>query len=191
MVDESQTQFVHIPDHKARAVAMLLSQFQDKPRIVALVEALAEGVQLQEDDTFSLIVSRTLKASAGALLDQWGTLVGEPRGGFEDIDYRRFIDARMLANRSEGTLDHLIAVLALATGAPVKSDELSPMTIVLRAFTPAPMSSPVRERVRRLMFDIKTGGRALELVEAPAGYFGFRADPSAEGYSRGVWARLI
>ena len=110
-----ENDLVYIPNHKEIAVGNLLQQFQNKPRLRALVQALALGVQTQEDEAFGLLVSTTLPASTGASLDQWGALVGEARGGLVDAEYRVMISARILANNFRGGTDQIQTIWKLVT----------------------------------------------------------------------------
>ena len=157
---------VYTPDHRARALSDLVSAYRGRPRIEALVEALAGGAEAAEDETFGLLLSHTLTAAQGALLDQWGALVGEARQGLDDEDYRRFIRARLLANRSQGTVPELVAVFSIITepGA-VRYHDHFPAGFRLTVYRPSPMSAQLRGRVRRMMYAIKPAGVGMTLAE--------------------------
>ncbi len=180
------------PEHCDRILEALLFQFRDKPRITALACALAEGVQQLEDVVWTLIADRTLQAASGASLDQWGGVVGEDRGALDDDDYRRFIQARIIANNSGGTTEELIRVFVLVTApSTVEHVELLPMTAIFRAFREVPMSIELRGRVRRIMDAARGTGRELELIEVPTNFFGFAGNPDALGYDQGIFSRNI
>lgn len=191
--DPGTTQpLVHITDHEDRAVRELLSQHQDKPRIVALARALGAGAQAAEDLIFDLTVSRTVQIASGRMLDQWGAIVGQPRGGMSDRDYRRFIFARALANRSRGSADEMIAIFELATDAErVIAEELHPATVRLTAIRQAWMDDRVSRATYRIMRDAKRLGISLVLVEAVPDAFGFDGDDEARGYDEGLLSRII
>lgn len=189
---QATTSLVYRPDWKARAVELLLAQHRNKPRIVALVQALAEGGQAVEDDFFSLAFSRVLSLATGAQLEQWGDLVGERRGGLSDPDYRRFIEARLLMNRTHGDTDTVIQIFGLITApSVVKHHNHYPATAVLQAFRDDWLSEPVRRRVRRAMESIRPGGVAFQLIEILPGYFGWKDDPTSLGYDTGRFSRVI
>lgn len=180
------------PEHPDVAWQRLLFQFRDKPRISSLVEALGAGAQLLEDVTWELIADRELGAASGASLDQWGTLVGEARGSLDDDEYRQFIKARILANKSRGTINDLIRVFRLVTApSTVRHEDVLPMAATFWAFRSEPMTDARAARVRRIMDDARPMGRALQLIEVPEGYFGFESDPDALGYDVGRFARII
>ena len=183
---------VYIPNHRAVAIARLLAQYKDKPRIVSIVRALAAGAQATEDDIFGLLVSTTFTAATNNDLDQWGALVGEDRAGLNDADYRRMIGARILANRSRGTRDELIKILQIVT---------APSVVILTDVYPACFQFVIRRadymtagharRVGALMRSIKPAGVAMLLFEAADGYFGYDPDPDAEPLDVGQFSRLI
>ena len=166
---------VYIADHRARARAHLLSQYADKPRMRALVDALADGCQRCEDEAFDLLVSTTLTAAQGKHLDQWGAIVGEARGGLVDQDYRRFIQARILVNNCEGTTDEVLAIWSLLTEPYVEIEHLNyaPATFYLRVLRDAYMSDARAARVGTTMRAVKPAGVAMMLVESVPGAFGF------------------
>ncbi len=179
---------VYIPDHDDIAVSRLKSQFLGRPRIEALVRALTCGVQFNESEIFSLIVSRTLTASTGASLTQWGDLVGEPRGGLEDDVYRLFISVRVFASRSIGSMDDLLFILQQVTApSDVRHDEMFPAGGQLTVRRSSPMSDRRLGRVRRLMQDTKPVGVALRITEVieTEGIYGFAQ------YGDGRYARTV
>lgn len=183
-----ETAFLLIPDHRARARRRMITPLRDKPRMLALVSALAAGVQEVEEITFSLIVSRTLAASTGAQLDQWGALVGEPRDGLEDADYRRFVEARILVNLCDSTTDPILAIWEKVTGPGwVRERGIYPAAFALETTRGALMTLPILRRVRRMMVDVKPIGVAMYRVEALTGGFGF--GPPYTGFGAGGFAR--
>jgi hypothetical protein len=183
---------VYTPNHRAVAVSRLLAQYQDKPRIVSAIRALAAGAQALEDDLFGLLVSTTFTAATNNDLDQWGALVGEVRGGLNDADYRRMIGARILANRSHGTRDELIRILQITTEPSIVTyTDIYPACFQLIIRRETYMSDTHALRVGRLMRAIKPGGVGMLLFEAADGYFGYDPDPEASPLDVGLFSRLI
>jgi hypothetical protein len=186
-----ETQLVYQGDLAGLAESRLLSQDADKPRIVAFVRALGAGAQLLEDIAFSVLTS-TLDICSDHRLDQWGDLVGEPRGGLDDTQYRVFIKARILANRSAGHLDEIIRVAQLVTApSVVTSEELAPKHVTLWIARDNEMDRRLRGRVVRLLRSIKPAGTFLEMTEVLPGYFGFDGDTNALGFNQGELSRLL
>lgn len=100
-------------DHVAAALARLPQQFRGKPKIEALLTALVTPCASLEDALWQLLVERGVDSAIGAQLDQLGGVVGQERGGLSDADYRRYIRARIAANRSRGNFEDLIRVANL------------------------------------------------------------------------------
>jgi len=186
------TQVQHVPDWPTRGEDRLLRSW-DRPRIRALVEALGEGAQLQEELAWDLLVSTGLDEATGDALDQWGALVGEQRLGLADNDYRQFILARMLVNRSSGTVDELVEILEVAA-APVldvQHQDNLPAGIYLVVTRNTWLTEGARRRVARLMEAARPAGRHVSVIESLPLGFGFADDPDAGGYDEGTYSRLI
>lgn len=186
------TQLQRVPNWGELGQAQLLRSW-DKPKIRALIQALGAGVQLQEDLQWDLLVSTGLDEATGHALDQWGDLVGEQRGPLSDQSYRQFIKARLLVNRSSGTVDELLEILDVATqpNVGVFHEDNLPAGVYLQVERNSFMGDAEYRRVARLMEDARPGGRHLSVIEALSGGFGFEADETAEGYNTGVYSRLV
>lgn len=100
--------------HLDELLARMPQQMRDDTSAVALVTALMGPFQELEDAAIAVLTQRTLDVAVGAQLDVIGALVGRRRGGLADEIYRRYIRAQILANRSRGIREDLIAV-ALTT----------------------------------------------------------------------------
>lgn len=183
------TDLVYIPDYASMAQGLLLSQYNESPRVQALIAACAGGFQAIEDTGFDLLVSTTLSAATGWALDQWGVVVGEPRRGLDDGNYRRFIEARILANLSEGTTDDLIRVFGIIAGpGEVEHWALYPAGFGLSIQRTEPLSDEMRDRIRAFMEEIRPAGVDMTLIEAPLDAFQYDAGP---GFDEGQFARIL
>ena len=179
----------YIPDHADRAVDALLSQYQRAPRIVALVRALADGAQAVEDAGFDLLVSSTLDVASGWILDEWGRIVGERRAGLEDDAYRRFVQARIMANLSGGDTDTLIRIFEIIAGpGEIRHYDLFPAALALTIRRATPLSVSTRARVRSFMTQIKPAGVGLTLIEATPAAFQLNSGP---GFDVGEFSRIL
>lgn len=108
----------HIPAHVAAALERLITQYKDRPRIVGLLEALLVDVQSEEDMFFDLRDERSLFNATGVNLDRIGKIVGEARTpGDTEEEYRAKIQQRIFKNRSQGTPEVIIELVALLSGA--------------------------------------------------------------------------
>lgn len=188
-MSEAETKFLYVSDHENRAVRELLSVHQTKPRLVALARAMGAGVQLLEDALFGFVVGWSIEYVNGDALDVFGKIVGEQRQGLDDNTYRRFIQARVKANVSEGTRDELIDIYALIMDAEVTHyHDAFPAGFALVALRGAFLEEVVRGRARLFMFDVKPAGVAMELIEGLLDAFTYDDGP---GYDVGVYSRVL
>lgn len=104
----------HDTTHVAEGVAALYRQFT-KPIITAWITAYLEQAQSIEDVLWDLL-SQTLDDAVGVFLDQIGVLLGLGRGALDDTSYRAVLRSIVLARRSTGSPESLIAVAAAALG---------------------------------------------------------------------------
>ena len=162
-------------------------QFQHLSRWQALIGGLGDGAQALEDVAFDLVDQLNLDSAAGAMLDRLGGLVGEPRGPLGDLAYRRFIRARALITRCQGTVEELLEVwrTLMDVGAEFAWEvECFPAGVDLVAVRPSFLPDTEYRRVFRAMQDAKPAGVTLTLVEAVGDYHGpkgsrFSSPPTA------------
>lgn len=189
---QATTDVVYVPDWETRAQRSLLGLDWSKPRIVALAQALGAGTQALEDVSFDVLLSTRLEAASGAVLDVYGRIVGEARGPIGDEDYRRFIQARILANICDGTPDQMITIFALVTyPSTVEYLPMYPGGGTLQCVRKRWLTDRMRRRIRRLMDDVRPAARTIELIEALDGFFGFAGNDAAAGYNEGLFARVL
>lgn len=106
-------ELVYEQSHTKRLNETLLSQFWGKPNIRSIVETFGEAIQSFEDVSYDLSVSAAVDMASGHLLDRLGGWIGEQRGDATDEDYRRYIRARIAAQRSNGTARDIGNVISL------------------------------------------------------------------------------
>jgi hypothetical protein len=127
----------HELDHAGKMLARLAEEFR-KPRIQAILIAEAAQYQAIEDAFWQLLVERGVDTAVGNALDVLGRIVGEPRQGALDADYRLRVRARIRVNRSDGTIEDVIDVVRLLIGsvllpsAVLKLTEYYPAAFVIR-----------------------------------------------------------
>lgn len=182
----------HIDDHVARALARLTSPI-DGPNIQALVSVLATRSQDVEDLLCGLIILRFLEFADGVNLDQYGAILGEPRAGWDDVTYRRLLRARVLTNRSEGTIDEVTKILALLVGVePVRYLSSYAAGLELHYTRAEPTTPAFRAKVARQMTSVIPAGVKLHsIIESGPAYFGFEGDPDAQPFNVGYWSDNI
>lgn len=100
-----------IEDHEEQSQALLVDQYQEKPRIAAYLASFTQESQEFEDALWDVLILRPLDNAQHAQLDVIGKIVGEPRNDRPDEIYKPFIRARILVNRSEGHPSDIRAVV--------------------------------------------------------------------------------
>jgi hypothetical protein len=100
------------------ALSRLPEQFKGRPNIEALIRAVVASFDEFDVEARRLLVERTLDTAVGAQLDVIGRIVGQPRNGLSDDDFRRFCRARVRANRSKGTVSDILRVTRLVVNDP-------------------------------------------------------------------------
>lgn len=92
------------------ALDLFKQQFKGKPKITALATAILAQFDEIETANQDLLNKLQLSTGADAVLDALGVIVGQPRNGASDTDYKRMLGARIAANRSTGKIDDIIRV---------------------------------------------------------------------------------
>lgn len=162
---------VHTTDQAARAKARALQQYKDAtaPGVVDVVEAVGFEAQDLEDALFQVIDETTLGAAVGVNLERLGALVDEPRNSDMDSAYWVRIAAKVLVNRSTGSIDDLIRIFqTLVEGADVQVLEVYPAKIVVKVNGVLVPDGTAFARILRQARKAGVGSR-LEFSTAPAG----------------------
>jgi hypothetical protein len=107
----------YIPNHVDLALERLLQQFVDKDKVAGVISALTEQIQDLEDTFSDLFTNRTIALAVGQTLDDIGTIVGQPRLGFDDVRYRSLLLAKIGENVSQGDPEAIIQITKLLIGA--------------------------------------------------------------------------
>lgn len=107
------TDIVRIEDHSGDALKRLIDQWSASPRYQDLIRSIVDPCQAIEDNLIALLNLRSVETATGQQLDNLGEIVGQPRDGRTDEEYRLWIHARILANRSTGTPDDSIEIMKL------------------------------------------------------------------------------
>jgi hypothetical protein len=153
-------------------------QFRSKPNMRALLTVYMDRIQELEDALWDLLVD-TLETAIGARLDQLGALLRFGRGPVtDDEEYRLFLRAVILAHRSSGTADEMIALARLLFGEGSSFEyREGHASILIDPHTVITSSVAV---VARLLGMAKAGGVQLHLINPPDGeekLFTFSDDP--------------
>lgn len=105
----------HLTDVEARTVTRLLQQHRDAtgPGLLEVLEAFGIEHQVLEDVQWTTLDDTAVASAVGVQLDRLGELVGEQRKGLDDEMYRVRIAARILVNRSSGSIAQLVAIFSV------------------------------------------------------------------------------
>ena len=104
-------------DHVALGLARLPYQFRDSSVLITYLELLLESLQSREDVIVEIIRQKGIEAAIGVQLDIVGEHAGIPRPiGLSDLNYRKLISLKILANNSHGSHADVAEVLKLAVG---------------------------------------------------------------------------
>lgn len=116
--------------------------------------------QLQElEQVFFDILDAVLLTTTGKRLDVLGALVGAGRStSADDDEYRTTIRARILINKSSGTLPELLEIVALLLGPGIPLDFEQEFPAGYTIFALEPLAEGVGERVARLKLEATAGG---------------------------------
>lgn len=172
---QKHLELVHEGNHEGIAVSHLPGVLRDNLHIRRLTTVLGRAAQRLEDDIFGVYEGVTLGMAQGASLDRWGAVVGEPRGSLvSDADYRPVIEARILANGADGTVDGLMQIMSVALQPIVCIEyfDLFPAGFQIQASRELWMSDERRSRVRAILASATPAGRLALWVEAATGGFG-------------------
>ena len=102
-------------DYAAIAVPRLTGQFENSPKLKALMAAIVGPLTTLETEADALVADRWIDMAVGKQLDGCGHIVGESRRGRDDDAYRVAIKFRVFANISKGTPADLIRGLKFLT----------------------------------------------------------------------------
>lgn len=183
---------VAITDHVAQGLALLLSQFDESPRLRKLVEILLTRVQELEDwqqDVASQL--NDLQLAIGVQLDRHGRSIGELRNALTDVDYRRVILARGVANQSETDHETILRITRLVadTADEIRLIQNGRAHFRLEIDMPSPLSAELGQALVRLIILAKPIGVSCVIVEAVTAT-SFRYDVGP-GYDTGTYASVL
>jgi hypothetical protein len=181
-----------IVDHADRAVANLISKFENATNFQELVRIFVDEIQQLDDLVFALISERYLSSAVGAQLDAYGVVLGFARQGFSDTEYRNLLEARALINQSEGQIGPILFILQKITRASlVLYIPTYPAAYIVQYTSSVYTSTSFREIIKEFILLITPCGVLNTIVEAPDSAFGFDDDPTALGFNEGPWAEIL
>lgn len=181
-----------ITDHVQQGLDRLPEQLKGKTNFEDFLSIFLEPWQKLEDAWWDLFTLRRLDTAFGIGLDVLGYIVGQSRNGLEDETYRRYIRARIAANRSNGTIPELINIAELIIfddDASIQMLRQNHATILVRV-TGIEVDTVLQKALISFLRDAKSGGVRLILESAdiaPADLFYWDSTTWDEHY----WAGSI
>ena len=164
MSEADRQALAHTTTHVADGLARLTDRWRGKPAIEALLSPFLAELQEVEDQLWSMLVA-TIDTATGVQLDQLAALIGEPRLTLDDGALRTVLRARVLANRSSGSVPELVAILVLFAEDSFTLDEVFPAGVLVTVASY--LGAIPAERVGGLLHRATAGGVGAQLV-APA-----------------------
>lgn len=95
-------------DHIAQSKDLMLSQFENKPTINALLDSWLTPLQNMEDDLIAFMNANGINTGSGEMLDIIGTWFGLTRDSRTDPEFRAAILSRALLSRMDGTTEKFL-----------------------------------------------------------------------------------
>ena len=178
--------------HVAEALANLIAQFEDKPNIIKLISIYVAQLQELEDAFSDLLTETTIENAEGLHLDNIGQIVGEPRSGRSDVQYRTAIRARIGLNTSEGTIEDVIDLATAVSGAPVavQIQEIFPAGFLLNILDPIDPAQVDIDRMASFIASGRAGGVRGLLTFGVLGAFQYDG-PAGTGYDEGPYGGAL
>lgn len=147
-------------DHSELGLARLIWQYRgSKPRMQAWLEAYLDTYQDLEDVAIQVMANRWPLTAVGVQLDVLGKIVGQERGELTDDQYRLFILARILANKTKGRAANLEEILEILGFPTIDIWEHYPAEIHVSV-----AGADFGELIVELLADAKAGGVMLRFT---------------------------
>jgi hypothetical protein len=176
---------VDLANHIKAGIERLITQFRKQPKLVAILTSWLESVQDLEGVFWDIHQIRDIDQATGVNLDTLGKIVGQLRGTLTDAQYRTWLKARILANRSRCTPDEILEILlTIEPNAELGIIESYPAGYVITAFGVTD-DDPLGE----IMSAVKPAGVSGELwttTEPVAGLFEFADNAIVTDVAKGL-----
>lgn len=158
LIDDSGAATGQITDHCTEGLSFRTSRWLDKPRFEALLCAYLDQCQTLEDTWWALYTERGIDTAVGAQLNILGDIVGAPRAGRTDDEYRAYIRGVIAANRSLGKASSIARVWVAVTGEGPRITDYYPASSLVGGYG---LTDAEVDAFRDLMSRAKAAGVAL------------------------------
>lgn len=180
-----------IDNHIEIARDNLLAQYKDAPNLGSILDSFIKQVQDLENASWDLFEGRWVDSAQGQTLDDFGTIVGQERLGFDDDFYKILLYAKIGENVSQGETTRVVDVYKIITRATrAELQEHYPAGVMLLSdgeINPI-TANFIWERLQRV---VGAGIRVDFIGQFPKlNPFGFVGAPEAQGFNSGEFAFL-
>lgn len=109
---------IPVVDHAEAGTSRLAAQYRNKPNFASIFKVLFRQCQDLEVALQQLLDLRSVDTAQGEQLSVLERIVGQPRLSTDDEVRRAYVRARVKVNKSSGTADELLTILALVLEPP-------------------------------------------------------------------------
>ena len=179
-------------DHVAQGLANLIEQFKGKVVVEQLLSIYLGQIQEMEDALSDLLTETAPGVATGVHQDNNGAIVGEPRAGRDDPAYQIAFDARVLLNKSGGTIEEVIELALAVSGAPVniEIEEVFPAGFVAHIVDPIDPLLVDTEAMAGYIDSGRPSGVRGQLAFAIASAFQYDG-PAGTGFDEGPYGTAL
>lgn len=174
-----------IIEHVVLAISRLMEQRKTAENLQALITSSCNQAQEVEQVLQQLLEQRGLDYATGESLNIIGEIVGQTRGGREDLAYRTRIRLRISQNNSEGTVEQMLGIMrGLLAPYKIEFTEIFPAEFSILIMVPT--IDVTDEEVLEAVQNAKPAGVGSGYIargQFPAFAFAGDADPDKEGFA--------
>lgn len=156
---------IEYEQHLEEAIVALAPCWWGRPRIAALLASYIRRLQEVEDAIWEIIAIRELATADLPRLKILGAIIGQPRLLFGEEMYRRVLQARALANVSQGRARDIISVLEILVGpGEYILSEVGDATLLLSVTIP--VDAEQIAALTEVLPDVRAAGVGFQLLFA-------------------------
>ncbi len=165
-------------DYDSDISGLLVDQYSDSVNLLKIISAISNVKQEIEHTILDLMDKRVLDNAEGQQLDNLGDLVGLPREGKTDDEYRTEIGTQIQINLSGGQSEILISVVSSLTNSTVvqlTDSYPAKINLTFNGTAPSNLSSVINR--------LKAAGVEVTLTQISNNPFVFEGDTDGLGFS--------
>jgi len=171
-------EIVKITDYD-QILDLLIQQYKDKPKFVAILEAMNDQADDLESALFEIRDNYWLSTAEGDQLDVIGEIQGESRQGRNDTDYRTAIESRIILNNGSGEFETIITAFTDLFGATAVQLQ-NQGNAILYAWT----DITITEYQFNTIVAFLAAGVELYVITGSTNPFVFYDDPDGTGFGK-------